>query len=219
MRPLFPAWTNTAIRLGLGAFAALGGLVVVGPMLYVRLPYNTDQFVPVDQPVEFDHRHHVRDNEMACIYCHTEAERSASAGLPSTETCMGCHAQVWSDSPLLEPVRASYFSGTPIPWNRVHDLPDFVFFDHSVHVRDGIECRACHGPVDQMARVYQVAPLTMVWCLDCHREAEGKQRAQKRLSTSEQQTTWTATMTNMTPAIPRARREITHLTTCTACHR
>src|SRR5262245_44409421 len=155
MKALFPEWTNTALRLGLIALA----LALFGPlfslMFYMRSPLSTAEFEPVDQPVEFDHRHHVLDNEIDCQYCHRGAETSAYAGVPSTDVCMGCHAQVWNDSPLLEVVRRSYFSNRPIAWNRVHDLPDFVYFDHAVHVRRGLACQRCHGPVQRMARVYQ----------------------------------------------------------------
>src|SRR6266545_3530700 len=123
MAALYPPWSNTAYRLALLALALGAAGVVIGPMVYVRTPYNTAQFVPWDQPVEFDHRHHVRDDGIECLYCHASAESSATAGMPTTGVCMGCHVQVWNQSPLLEPVRESYFSGAPIRWRRVHDLP------------------------------------------------------------------------------------------------
>lgn len=171
MTALFPRWSNTAFRLALGALfcGALTG--VCGFMVYVRTPWNTEQYVAVDQPVQFDHRHHAVDDRIDCIYCHSGAEVSDYAGVPSTEVCMGCHSQVWNNSPLLEPVRRSYFSGKPIPWNRVHDLPDFVYFSHAVHVQRGVGCASCHGRVDEMARVYPTQSLTMGWCLDCHQHA------------------------------------------------
>lgn len=168
MSALFPRWTNTFSRLmGLSLLAsplaAVGGL-----MLYVRSPYSTGQFNPVEQPVQFDHRHHVADEGIDCRYCHFSVETASSAGLPSTATCMNCHAQIWNKSPLLEPVREAYFSRRPIPWVRVHDLPGFVYFDHSIHVAKGVGCVTCHGRVDQMAHIEQAQPLTMSWCLDCH---------------------------------------------------
>ena len=172
MPALFPPWTNTALRLALGAAVLGGAATPVGLMAYVRSPWNTGQSQAVDQPVEFDHRHHVSDDGIDCLYCHSAAETSRAAGVPATEVCMGCHAQIWGNSPQLENVRRSYFSGEPLPWSRVHDLGDFAYFDHAVHVRRGLGCVACHGRVDQMPRVAKVAPLSMQWCLDCHRRYE-----------------------------------------------
>jgi hypothetical protein len=169
---LFPPWTNTATHVVLAVVtAALIGVVSI-PMLYARSPFATGQGNPRMQPVLFDHRHHVGDDEIDCLYCHGDAERSRYAGVPATEVCMGCHNQVWSDSALLAPVRESLATGTPIAWVRVHSLPDFVYFDHSIHVTSGVACATCHGRIDRMAAVYQVQPLTMRWCLDCHRAAE-----------------------------------------------
>jgi hypothetical protein len=164
-------------------------------MIYMRTPYNQNRFYPVDQPVQFDHRHHVEDDGIACLYCHRDAERSPFAGIPATEVCMGCHGQVWNQSPMLEPVRRSYFSGRPLRWNRVHDLPDFVYFDHSVHVLGGVACARCHGSVEKMALAYQVAPLNMGWCLDCHRAVQH-------------------VLGHDHPG-----RQVDALTTCSACHR
>jgi len=172
MSALFPPWSNTALRLALTVLAVSVVATPVGLLAYVRSPWNTGQFQPVDQPVEFDHRHHVTDDHIDCVYCHSGAETSRFAGVPASEVCMGCHAQIWDNSPLLESVRRSYFSGQPLPWQRVHDLGDFAYFDHAVHVQRGLGCVSCHGRVDQMARVQQVAPLSMQWCLDCHRSYE-----------------------------------------------
>ena len=214
MTALYPRWANMVYRvvlvlLVLGAVAA-----VLGPWIYVRTPYNTQQFNVVGQPVEFDHRHHVRDDGIDCIYCHQEVETSANAGVPSTDLCMGCHAQIWNNSPHLEIVRRSYFSGAPIPWNRVHDLADFVYFNHSVHVNYGIECEQCHGDVSEMARPYVVQPLTMGWCIDCHREPE------ERIGRSrEPETASAATAQMLFQEDLFQDREVTSLITCTACHR
>lgn len=176
MAALFPRWTNyfarsTGVLVLLSPAAAVGAL-----MLYVRSPLNTGQFNPVEQPVQFDHRHHVADVGIDCLYCHSTAETSPHAGLPSTATCLGCHAQVWNQSPKLDPLREAYFKGEPIRWNRVHDLADHVYFDHSIHLAKGVGCAECHGRVDQMAAVEQVAPLTMAWCLDCHRQPASRLR-------------------------------------------
>jgi hypothetical protein len=170
MSATFPPWSTAALRWALGLVVALVLSIPVGLMVWVRTPYVTSQLVPIEQPVPFDHRHHVLDDGIDCRYCHDTVDRSATAGLPATEVCMGCHSQIWNESPLLEPVRRSFFEGRPIAWQRVHRLPDFVFFNHAVHVANGIGCESCHGRVDRMPRILQVAPLTMSWCLDCHRE-------------------------------------------------
>jgi Cytochrome c7 and related cytochrome c len=215
--PLYPPWSNTVYRLAIVALGLGAASLVVGPMLYVRTTYNTSQFVPWSQPVEFDHRHHVRDNGIECRYCHTAAERSSNAGVPATGVCMGCHAQIWNQSPLLEVVRRSYFSGTPIDWKRVHDLPDFVYFDHSVHVARGIACETCHGDVGSMARVEQVQPLTMGWCLDCHREAQ-RTTPPTPPARVVPGNAWEASW-HMVWKDVAGDRDVTRLTTCTACHR
>jgi hypothetical protein len=166
---LFPPWTNTATRVALIGVVVLGVGALAAPMMFARSPFATGQANPVLQPIAFDHRHHVQDDGIACLYCHEGAERSPYAGIPPTERCMGCHAQVWNDSAAIAPVLESARTGEPIRWQRVHSLPDFVYFDHSVHVAHDVACATCHGRVDQMAAVYQVMPLTMSWCLDCHR--------------------------------------------------
>ncbi len=155
------------VGLAIGACGA-----VAAPMIYVRTPWVTGQNQPVLQPVMFDHRHHAEDDGIACLYCHPAAETSAYAGVPATAVCMGCHNQVWPDSPQLAAVRASFFTGEPIAWRRVNWVPDFVYFHHAVHVRHGIACAKCHGDVNAMAQVQQQAPLTMAFCLACHRERQ-----------------------------------------------
>jgi cytochrome c7-like protein len=217
MPSLFSESSTTWLRLALLAppVALLSGLTLL--WLYVRTPWNTGQFAPVAQPVQFDHRHHVVDDQIDCVYCHAGAETTALAGVPATDVCMGCHVQIWQDSPLLETVRRSYFSGEPIAWQRVHRLPDFVYFNHSVHVRRGVGCASCHGRVDQMARVYQVAPLTMDWCLDCHRRAAaaaGLARATTRPEPLQGDERLVAALET-----GPTQRSVTQLTTCTACHR
>ncbi len=214
MQALYPRWSNTAIRVVLlVAVAGLAAIPVV-LMIYVRTPYVTQQLLPVDQPVEFDHRHHVQDDEIDCRYCHQTAERAATAGIPATEVCMGCHNQVWNASPLLEPVRRSWFSATSLPYNRVHDLPDFVYFDHSIHVTKGVGCVTCHGRVDQMPRVLQVAPLTMNWCLDCHRNPAPHLRPGDRIVDM----TWTQPSPEVGEQLIR-EHSVDPPTHCTGCHR
>ncbi len=181
MAPLFPRWSNTVFRLVGAAVLATPLVAVAGLMLYVRSPLHTGQNDPIEQPVQFDHRHHVSDEGIDCRYCHQTVERSPSAGVPATEVCMGCHGQIWNKSPLLDPVRASYFQDEPIRWERVHRLPDFVYFNHAAHVNKGVGCVSCHGRVDRMALVEQVAPLTMGWCLDCHRNPSPHLRPQEHV--------------------------------------
>jgi hypothetical protein len=122
--------------------------------------------------VPFSHQHHVGGMGVDCRYCHTSVETSATAGIPPTKTCMNCHSQIWSQSPTLEPVRASFRTGQSIEWTRVHDLPDFAYFNHSAHVSKGVGCTTCHGPVDRMPLMWQYSSLQMEWCLDCHRAPE-----------------------------------------------
>jgi hypothetical protein len=137
-----------------------------------RSAYATDVNVAINQPVPFSHQHHVSGLGIDCRYCHTSVEKSAFAGIPPTKTCMNCHSQIWSHSPLLRPVRESYRSNRSLPWNRVHNLPGFVYFDHSIHVNKGVGCASCHGRVDQMPLTWKVNTLLMEWCIDCHRQPE-----------------------------------------------
>lgn len=137
-----------------------------------RSPYITQTGIPREQPIPFSHKHHVNELGIDCRYCHTDAEKSSFAGMPSTHTCMTCHSQIQVDSPVLKPVRTSYKTGYSLEWLRVHDLPDFVYFNHSIHLHKGIGCVTCHGRVDQMPVVWKEHSLDMEWCLDCHRQPE-----------------------------------------------
>jgi hypothetical protein len=182
MSALFSPRSDALLKLVLGALVvgALGTLS--GLMLYWRVPYGTGQGSPPQQPVMFDHRHHVQDDLMDCRYCHASVDKAPSAGIPSTQLCLSCHAQVWNKSPLLDQVRASWFSGQPIRWVRVHKLPDFVYFNHAIHVTKGIGCAECHGRVDRMPAIEQVQPLTMGWCLDCHRNPKPRLRPRSEIT-------------------------------------
>jgi hypothetical protein len=172
MSQIFLPSTNTLARVSIfGAVAVVAGLGWL-VMALGRSSYTTDQGVVLKQPVPFSHDHHTAALGIACLYCHTSVEEAASAGIPPTATCMNCHKQIWADSPMLEPVRTSYATGEPLAWERVHDLPDFVKFNHAIHTTKGIGCATCHGRVDQMPLIYQAAPLTMEWCLECHRAPE-----------------------------------------------
>ena len=120
----------------------------------------------------FSHRHHAGELGIDCRYCHTSVEKSSFAGLPPTQTCMTCHSQIWTNASMLEPVRASYRDDKSLEWTRVNALPDFVYFDHSIHVAKGVGCTTCHGPIAEMPLTYRAGTLYMSWCLDCHRQPE-----------------------------------------------
>lgn len=167
----FPPNSNsfvTWLAWGGGIFALL---LIVGLPFYARMN-NNRVGVPVEQPVDFQHNLHVTQVGLDCRYCHTTVETSNTASVPPTETCMTCHSQLRVDTPQLQAVVASWESGAPIAWNRVHDMPDYVFFNHSAHVNNGVGCSSCHGRVDQMAGMWKNEPMTMGWCLECHRAPE-----------------------------------------------
>lgn len=172
MPQIFHRSTNTISRVSI--FGLLFLLAAITWFAYGinSSPYVTQSFIAREQPVQFSHKHHVGDDGIDCRYCHTTVEQSAFAGIPPTKTCMNCHSQLFANSAYLEPVRASWRDNKPIAWTRVHDLPDFVYFNHSIHVNKGVGCSTCHGRVDQMPLMQQVASLQMNWCLECHRQPE-----------------------------------------------
>ena len=172
MAQIFHPSTNTLSRLSIfgASFVAMGLLALT--YFINRSPHVTGVHVVRDQPVPFSHEHHSRGLGIDCRYCHTSVETEAFAGIPPTYTCMSCHSQIWSGSPMLQPVRSSLENDRPLRWTRVHDLPDFVYFNHGVHVQKGVGCVSCHGRVDLMRLTYKEKPLTMEWCLDCHRRPE-----------------------------------------------
>src|SRR5271170_7816748 len=172
MPQIFHPSANTLSRLTI--FGALGvglGMLLLA-YLVMQSPYQTQVKVVRPQPVPFSHEHHVRGLGIDCRYCHTSVEKSPYAGLPATEVCMSCHSQIWTNSPLLEPVRQSYETGTPIRWNLVNKVPQFVFFNHSIHINRGINCDVCHGPVQTMQITFKGNSFQMAWCLQCHRSPE-----------------------------------------------
>ncbi|HEY7634573.1 MAG TPA: cytochrome c3 family protein [Gemmatimonadales bacterium] len=185
-------------------------------MVWVRTPPVTGQHDAPRQPVEFSHQLHVKGFRIDCRYCHSTVERTASAGMPSSQTCIPCHNQVWRTGPLFAPVRRSLASGQPIPWVRVNRLPDFVFFNHAIHVSKGVGCETCHGRVDQMARVQQAAPLTMGWCLDCHRNPEPRLRPVSQMTTMGYRPP--SLQAQLDEQLARTYH-VQRLVTCTACHR
>jgi hypothetical protein len=172
MSQIFHRSTNTISRVSIfGALFAVAGLLWLFAALN-RSPWVTEARVARAQPIQFSHERHVGGNGIDCRYCHTSVEDSAFAGIPPTKTCMNCHSEIFSNSPFLESVRASFRNDTPIRWTRVHDLPDFVYFNHSIHVNKGVGCTTCHGQVDRMPLMWQEQSLQMEWCIDCHRHPE-----------------------------------------------
>jgi hypothetical protein len=181
MAQVFGKGSNSVARVTLIAvvfgFFGLWGVVYA---IYLS-PYTTSQDIPRAQQVPFSHQHHVSGLGIDCRYCHTSVEKSSFAGIPPTHTCMTCHSQVWTDAPMLSPVRNSLASGQPLQWERVNQLPDFVFFNHSIHVQKGIGCSTCHGRVDQMPITWKAHSLYMRWCLDCHEAPERQMRPKSEI--------------------------------------
>ena len=163
------SYTKVGIIVGLFTLTGVGGALF---QLGADSSYATNQGVARVQPVQFSHSHHVSSMGIDCRYCHTSVENAAYANVPPTKTCMNCHSQIWTGSPELEMVRASYRNDTSIPWVKVHDLPDFVYFNHSIHIAKGVGCSTCHGQIDNMPAVYQENTLQMEWCIACHRAPE-----------------------------------------------
>jgi Cytochrome c7 and related cytochrome c len=172
MAQIFHPSTNTISRVSIFGAVFLVGVLLWFLLAIYRSSYVTQAGVVREQPVPFSHEHHVSGLGIDCRYCHTTVEISSFAGIPATEICMNCHSQIWSDSPMLAPVRESFRTNQAIPWTRVHNLPGFVYFDHSIHVQKGVGCVTCHGRVDQMPLMWQAQSLLMEWCLECHRRPE-----------------------------------------------
>ena len=172
MSQIFPRRANALAKSTLGVVMAVGATGLWLVFTLMRSGWATKQNEFVEQPVQFSHAHHVGGVGLDCRYCHTSVEKSAFAGIPPTKTCMNCHSQLWTNAPILEPVRASFRNDTNLTWIRVNDLPDFVYFNHQIHVKQGVGCVTCHGQVDKMPLMYQAKSLLMEWCLDCHRAPE-----------------------------------------------
>ena len=172
MAQIFHRSANSLARLSLAAVVLLAGGILWAAYRIDQGGYVTDVAVAKDQPIPFSHKHHVTDDGIDCRYCHTSVETSAVAGVPASEICMSCHSQIWTNAAILEPLRSSWARGESLRWTRIHDLPDFVFFNHSIHIAKGIGCATCHGRVDQMPLTYKVNTLYMEWCVECHRNPE-----------------------------------------------
>ena len=218
MSQIFPRSANALVRstlFGVLFLVAVGGWLVLTLM---RSSWATKQNEFVEQPIQFSHAHHVGGEGIDCRYCHTSVEKSSFAGIPPTKTCMNCHSQIWTNAPILEPVRASFRTDTPLSWIRVNDLPDFVYFNHQIHIKQGVGCNVCHGPVDKMPLMYQYASLQMEWCLECHRAPEKYLRPRSEVF-------------NMAYVPPPDQRDLgaklvenyhvrkEQLTNCSVCHR
>jgi len=219
---IFHRSTNTVAKVSI-----FGGIFFLAALTWIystllRSSYVTGQDVIVDQPVPFSHEHHVGQLGIDCRYCHTSVEKSYFAGMPPTATCMNCHRQIWTNAQMLAPVRDSYASGVPLRWQRVHDLPDFAYFNHEIHVAKGIGCATCHGRVDQMQLMFQNASLQMEWCVDCHRNPAPNVRPREEVFN----------MSWQPPADPEEARRLQtrlvkeykilpprNLTSCSTCHR
>jgi hypothetical protein len=209
MAQIFHPATNHFSRFSLAALV----LVLAGGGFLLRAVYRSDYVtgahVVREQPIPFSHEHHVGGLGIDCRYCHTSVESSSFAGIPDTQTCMTCHSQVWTEAPVLEPLRRAWKEDRPVEWVRVHDLPDFVYFDHSIHVAKGVGCVECHGRVDKMPLMWQEATLQMEWCVKCHRHPEPRRRKLDEVFL-------------MGPAKEKARPggfDPFALTNCSVCHR
>jgi Cytochrome c7 and related cytochrome c len=216
MPQIFHRSANTLSKVSLfGVLALVGGLILLA-MVLGRSSYVTRQNEYVEQPIQFSHLHHVTDDGIDCRYCHTSVETSPFAGIPPTKTCMNCHSQLFNTEPILEPVRASFREDRPLHWVRVHDLPDFVYFNHSIHVKKGMGCETCHGRIDQMPLTAQARTLQMEWCLNCHRNPEQYVRPRSEITTMGYRPS--RPQSEIGPELVKAYG-IQSLTSCSTCHR
>jgi hypothetical protein len=219
MSQIFKRSSNALAKASLIGVVATVAFLAWVVVLLMRSSYVTGQNAYIDQPIQFSHAHHVGGMGIDCRYCHTTVETSAFANIPPTKTCMNCHSQIWTTAPILEPVRASFRDNTPLEWTRIYDLPDFVYFNHQVHVAKGVGCATCHGRVDQMPLMLQQVSLQMEWCLECHRAPEKFLRPKEEVF-------------NMAYEAPANQLELgnrlkqqygisgaEHLTSCSTCHR
>jgi hypothetical protein len=216
MAQIFHPSTNTISRVSIFGGIILVCVIVAAIAAINRSSYVTDVGVARLQPVPFSHKHHISDVGIDCRYCHTSVEESAFAGVPATQICMNCHSQIWADSAMLEPVRASARAGTSLEWTRVHNLPGFVYFNHSIHVKKGVGCATCHGRVDGMPLMRRENSLYMEWCLECHREPERFVRPREFVFSMD----WQPPENRL--ALGRKlvnEYRIEKLTSCSVCHR
>jgi len=216
MAQIFHRSTNTISRLSI-----FGSLVLIVALVAALAAINESSYISEVgvariQPVPFSHKHHVTDDGIDCRYCHTSVEKSSFAGIPPTKICMNCHTQIWSDSEMLKPVRESFRTGQSLEWTRVHNLPGFVYFDHSIHIHKGIGCSTCHGRVDEMPLMWRENSLYMKWCLECHRNPERFVRPREYVFSMDYQPP--ANQIALGEKLVKEYR-IQKLTSCSTCHR
>ncbi len=219
MAQIFHPSTNTISRVSI-----FGAVFLIAALLWMllaiqRSSYVTAEGVPHEQPVPFSHQHHVGGLGIDCRYCHTSVEKSSFAGIPATEICMNCHSQIWTGAEMLRPVLDSFRTGVPIRWVRVHSLPDFTFFDHSIHVNKGVGCVTCHGRVDQMPLMWQARSLQMEWCLECHRNPAAFLRPKEFIFSMDWQPTEDNAGLGQQLMEEYGIERTEHLTSCSVCHR
>ena len=216
MAQIFHRSTNTISRVSI-----YGGAFIIGLLAYLawavnQSPYFTNVRLPLDQPVPFSHKHHAAELGIDCRYCHTSVEDSSFAGLPPTATCMTCHSQIWTNASMLEPVRASFETDKSVEWVRVNAVPDFVYFNHSIHVNKGIGCTTCHGQIGEMPITWRENTLYMRWCLDCHKHPE--QYVRRRADVFKPIYDPPANQLELGRQLVKSY-EIRSLTSCETCHR
>src|SRR5256714_4849084 len=219
MPQIFHPSTNTLSKVSI-----FGALFILAAIIWVAYginssPYVNQAGVAREQPVQFSHAHHVGGIGIDCRYCQTSVEPSAFAGIPPTKTCMNCHSQIWAESPMLEPVRDSFRTGRPIAWTRVHDLPEFVYFNHSIHVNKGVGCSTCHGRIDQMPLTWQENSLQMDWCVNCHRDPAAVLRPREEVFNMEWQPPENQLEEGAKLASAYGIQPTKVLTSCSTCHR
>lgn len=215
MAQVFKPSSNIYSRLILKVVGLVAGGALFGLYQFNTIPWVTRAFEVREQPVPFSHKHHNGEIGIDCRYCHTSVEDSAFAGIPPTQICMNCHAEIWKDAPMLEPVRASYRSGESLEWTRVHDLGDFAYFNHAAHLAKGVGCASCHGDVTKMNLTYSVSSLSMGWCLDCHRDPARAVRPKDKLF----DTTWVADDQRALGTKLVDEYHVEPRTDCSTCHR
>lgn len=216
MAQLFRPSSNTVAKVSIVAVVTLAASTLAVAYMADRGSWTTSVRDAPEQPIPFSHKHHVKDDGIDCRYCHTGVETSHFAGLPPTETCMTCHSQIWNNATLTQPIRDSWTSGKSIEWTRVHDLPDFVFFNHSIHINKGIGCSTCHGQVDEMPLMYKVNTLYMNWCVNCHRDPAKYIRPRSEVFNVDYK--YPPNQAKLGPQLVK-EYHVQSLTDCVTCHR
>ena len=219
MSQIFRPRANALARSSLAAALSLVATLTWVVFTLMRSSWATGQNEFIEQPIQFSHAHHVGGVGLDCRYCHTSVENSTFAGMPPTNTCMNCHSQLWTNAPILEPVRASFRNNTSLTWIRVNDLPDFVYFNHQIHVKQGVGCVTCHGPVDKMPLMYQATSLLMEWCLDCHRAPEKYIRPREEVFNPNYVAPANQLELGLKLKAAYGIGTPTHMTSCSVCHR